>query len=45
MLTPVGAQTRIKQLQGDKDWTAKYLGGNIQARAEMERLMQMAYPS
>jgi hypothetical protein len=44
-LTPVGAQSRIKQLQGDKEWTAKYLGGNIQARAEMERLMQMAYPS
>lgn len=45
MLTPGGAQARIKQLQGDKDWTAKYLGGNIQARAEMERLMQMAYPT
>ena len=45
MLTPGGAQARIKQLQGDKEWTAKYLGGNIQARAEMERLMQMAYPT
>jgi hypothetical protein len=44
-MTPVGAQARIKQLQGDKEWTAKYLGGNVQARAEMERLMQFAYPA
>ncbi len=44
-MTPVGAQARIKQLQGDKEWTAKYLSGNVQARAEMERLMQFAYPS
>jgi hypothetical protein len=45
VLTPAGAQARIKQLQGDKEWTAKYLSGNIQTRAEMERLMQFAYPS
>ena len=44
-LTPAGAKARIQQLQGDKDWTAKYLSGNVQARAEMERLMQFAYPS
>ena len=44
-LTPAGAKARITQLQGDKDWTAKYLSGNVQARAEMERLMQFAYPS
>lgn len=44
-LTPAGAQARIKQLQGDKDWTSKYLSGNIQARAEMERLMKFAYPT
>lgn len=45
VMTPAGAKARIQQLQGDKDWTAKYLSGNVQARAEMERLMQMAYPS
>lgn len=45
VLTPGGAQARITQLQGDKEWTAKYLSGNVQARAEMERLMQFAYPS
>jgi hypothetical protein len=45
VLTPAGAQARIQQLRGDKDWTAKYLSGNVQARAEMERLMQFAYPS
>ena len=44
-MTPAGAKARISQLQGDKDWTAKYLSGNVQARAEMERLMQFAYPS
>lgn len=44
-MTPAGAKARIQQLQGDKDWTAKYLSGNVQARAEMERLMQFAYPS
>jgi hypothetical protein len=44
VLTPADAQARIKQLQGDKEWTAKYLSGNVQTRAEMERLMQFAYP-
>lgn len=44
-MTPASAKARITQLQGDKDWTTKYLAGNIQAKAEMERLMQMAYPS
>lgn len=43
-LTPAGAQARIKQLQGDKDWSAKYIAGNVEARAEMERLMKAAYP-
>jgi hypothetical protein len=43
-LTPSLAKTKIKQLQADKEWTGKYLSGNVQAKAEMERLMQMAYP-
>lgn len=44
-MTPAAAQGRIAQLQNDKEWTAKYLAGNIQARAEMEKLMEAAYPS
>jgi len=44
-MTPAGAKARVQQLQGDKEWTAKYLSGNIEARAEMERLMRFAYPS
>lgn len=43
-LTPGGAQARIKQLQGDRDWSAKYIAGNIEARAEMDKLMKAAYP-
>lgn len=44
-MTPTKAQARIKELQGDKEWAAKYLAGNTEARAEMERLMRAAYPS
>lgn len=43
-MTPAGAKARIQQLQQDREWTNKYLAGNVQARAEMERLMQFAYP-
>jgi hypothetical protein len=43
-MTPAGAQARIKQLQGDKEWSSKYIAGNHEARAEMERLMKAAYP-
>jgi hypothetical protein len=45
MMTPAGAQARIRQLQGDKEWTVGYLSGNVQKKAEMDRLMQFAYPS
>lgn len=45
VMTPAAARARIDQLQRDKEWTAKYLSGNVQARAEMEGLMKMAYPS
>jgi hypothetical protein len=43
-LTPAQAVSKISVLQGDKDWTAKYLAGNAEARAEMTRLQAMAYP-
>lgn len=44
-MTPTKAQARIKELQGDKEWAAKYIAGNTEARNEMDRLMRMAYPS
>ena len=44
-MTPASARARITQLQGDKEWAAKYLSGNVQAQSEMESLMKMAYPS
>lgn len=43
-MTPAQAVSRISQLQGDRDWVAKYIAGNAEARNEMERLMRMAYP-
>ena len=43
-LTPGQAQARITALKGDKDWSLKYLNGNADATAEMDRLMKMAYP-
>ena len=43
-VTPNQAQSRINQLQQDKDWVNKYIAGNVEARSEMERLMKMAYP-
>lgn len=43
-MTPAQAVSKLAQLQGDKEWTAKYLSGNVEARNEMERLMKMAYP-
>ena len=43
-ISPEAARVRIGQLKGDKDWSAKYLSGNADAKAEMERLMRAAYP-
>lgn len=43
-LTPAQASSRIQQLRQDKEWASKYLNGNTEAKAEMERLMRMAYP-
>lgn len=41
-LTPDAAKAQINVLMGDKDWTAKYLGGDKAAAAEMTRLQQIA---
>lgn len=43
-MTPEAARQRISALREDREFTAKYLGGNADARAEMERLMRAAYP-
>lgn len=44
-MSPEAARVRINQLKTDPEWTAKYLNGNADARAEMERLMRAGYPS
>jgi hypothetical protein len=44
-LTPAQAVSKISALQSDKEWVGKYLAGNVESRAEMERLMKIAYPS
>lgn len=44
VLTPNAAMARIRELGQDQDWTKKYLGGDIKAKAEMERLHRWAYP-
>lgn len=44
-LSPAAAQERIKQLQGDPEWSKKYLSGGANEAAEMQRLQQMAWPS
>jgi hypothetical protein len=38
-----GAVARINELKADQAWTSRYLSGDIQAKAEMDRLMQIAY--
>ena len=43
-LSPEAARVRINQLKSDPDWTAKYLGGNADAKSELERLMRAGYP-
>jgi hypothetical protein len=43
-MTPEAAKQRISTLQQDSDWTKKYLNGNADAKAEMQRLMGIAYP-
>ena len=43
-MTPSAAQQRITALRADKTWTAKYISGDADARSEMQRLMNLAYP-
>lgn len=44
-MTPQAAQAQIALLRADTEWTTKYLNGNVQCKAEMERLHKLAYPS
>lgn len=41
-LTPEAAKARIGQLRNDREWTGKYLAGDVNARQEMERLTRIA---
>jgi len=43
-MTPEAARARILDLRADKDWAAKYLQGGADQKAEMSRLMALAYP-
>jgi hypothetical protein len=43
--TPNAAQAKIAQLRQDKEFSAKLLAGNTQAKAEWDRLHEMAYPA
>lgn len=43
-MTPEAARQRLTSLRADPEFSGKYLGGNADARAEMERLMRIAYP-
>ena len=43
-MTPEAAQAKLKDLRADKEWSQKYLSGNVDAKAEMARLMALAYP-
>lgn len=41
-MTPEAARSRISSLSADRDWTAKYLKGDVNAREEMTRLQKIA---
>lgn len=43
-MTPEAARQRVGVLRTDPEFTSKYLSGNADSRAEMERLMRLAYP-
>lgn len=43
-MTPEAARSRVADLQADKTWSSKYLSGDADAKAEMARLMTLAYP-
>ena len=42
-MTPDAARQRISALREDREWSAKYLGGNVDAQNELKRLMEIAY--
>jgi len=43
-MTPADAKSRIRSLQTDKEFVAKYTSGSAEAKAEMKRLHMLAYP-
>lgn len=43
-MTPEAAQARIAALRNDQGWSSKYLSGDAGARAELEKLMSVAFP-
>jgi hypothetical protein len=43
--SPAAAQARIKALQSDKAWSAAYLNGDKDKKAEFGALFKVAYPS
>ena len=43
-MSPEAARVRINNLKSDPNWTAKYLGGDANAKEELERLMRVGYP-
>ena len=45
VMSPDGAQARIKELKADTAWSQKYLSGDVAARKELQDLLTMAYPA
>lgn len=43
-MTPAQAKAKMEILRADKAWTAKYLSGDAEAKAEMDRLHRYAFP-
>ena len=43
-MSPEAARARIQSLKGDKAWTQRYLSGDTEARAELERLHRLGFP-
>lgn len=43
-LTPGQAKAQIQSLMSDRDFTSKYLNGDLSAKAKMEALHRYAYP-
>ncbi|NOV24166.1 hypothetical protein E5S69_11650 [Cupriavidus necator] len=44
-MSPAEAQAKINSLKSDKAWTSAYLQGDQAKKAEMERLIKIAYPT